>query len=44
MKPKQWQNILYAIKNANSIQKLPIQIKNGIAKYVIVNLKIINIF
>ena len=38
---RQWQNIFYAIANANSIVQHIIQIKNGIIKHVNVSVKII---
>ena len=41
MKLKQWKNIFHVIVNANSIAHHVIQIKNGIIKHVIVNVKII---
>ena len=41
MKLKQQQNIFHMIVNANSIVQYVIQIKNGILKYVNVNVKII---
>ena len=40
MKLKQWQNIFPVIVNANSIVQLAIQITNGIAKLVNVNVKV----
>ena len=40
MKLKQWQNIFHVIANTKSIVQNLIRIKNGITKYVNVNVKI----
>ena len=41
MRLKQWQNIFHMIVNANSRAQHAVQIKNGIIKHVIENVKII---